>query len=311
VNDVADTGIPWATNDTNRIVVVKSTGTYKTAAKEVHLAFTRPAIFAGPGGLNSSGIGATLDYAGADNAIDGNNWVPPSDDGTIPAVQNNNACGPGTGPKFGIAVPNTTQQAALKAAAEFDGQQGSITGAAPNPPWSPPSPTPSIGVASGLMTLAQLQALADSLSAQAQVTYTPGTILTDVTMSTQAAPKIFTVQCAGYTGTTCLKLDGTTKGAGVLIVMNGELHMRATASWVGLVILVGANVQFDTGGGGGPGNILFGQVYIGESAAVQPRWYRPRNTKLRYSCDGLRVANAAAGFPSATTKEIVWWKQVY
>lgn len=309
-NDAAEAGTP--TNDSNRIVVVKSTGTYKTTAKEVDIAFTRPPIIGGPGGLIAAGNSANLSFSGSANAIDGNNWVPPSDNGVTPAVQDNNACGPGTGPKFGIATPNATQQSEL--ADDASGQPASIMGAAPNPPISPAT-VASIGVSTEIPPLADVQALAESLAAQAHVTYTPGTVIDNVVMSTQAAPKIFSVDCTGYTGggsAGCLQLGGTTSGAGILIVKNGFFQMRATAAWTGLIIVHGATVRFDTGGGGGDGNIVYGQVWIAETnPTAQSWWYRPRNTKLRYSCDALKTANMATGFSSTTTKPIVWWKQVY
>jgi hypothetical protein len=305
-NDAGDGGGP--TTDTNNTVVVKVTGQYRGSNKEIHAAFRRSGIPLPSAGLTSTGIGATLDYSGSDNEINGNNWIPPSDDGSTPAVQDNNACGPGTGPKFGIAVRDATQQQALKDIID-PANHPSVTGAAPNPPWSPPSATPSIGVDGAIMSQVQLESLANELIAKADLTYPPGTTVMSQTLSTQAAPKIVAVDCTGYTGlAACLKLDGTTKGAGMLVVKSGKLHLRATASWTGIVIVVGNNVAFETGGGGGPGNILYGGVLIGENTAVQPQWYKPRNTKLRYSCDAINMANkltTGAGAPRT-----LWWKDV-
>lgn len=71
-------------------------------------------------------------------------------------------------------------------------------------------------------------------------------------------------------GQSCLKLDGSTNGAGVLVVKSGKLQMRATSNWVGLIIMVGENVSFKTGGGG-PGNLVYGSVLIGENTPLQPK----------------------------------------
>ncbi len=302
-NDAADSGGP--TTDTNNTVVVTATGQYGGSTKEVETAFNRSGLPMPSAGLTSTGIGGIIPFSGSSNEINGNNWVPPSDDRLTPAFEDNNACGAGSGPKFGISTRDATAQQALKDnidSAYWD----SITGEEPDPPWSPPSSTPSIGADSTIMSQAQLEDLADDLIAQADVTYTPGTTVTDETIGTQAAPKIVVADCTGYDpASTCLKLNGTTNGAGILVVKNGKFHMRATTEWIGIVIVVGENVQFDTGGGGGPGNILYGGVLIGENTAVQPLWFHPRNTKLRYSCDAINMANGLTG----GGLQAVYWKE--
>ena len=119
---------------------------------------------------------------------------------------------------------------------------------------------------------------------------------------------IHAVDCTGYSGL-CLKLDGTTQGTGYLIVKNGQMLLRATSSWIGIIIVYGTNVKFDTGGGGGPGNIIYGQVLIAEDTAAVAKQFRPRNTKTRYSCDAIAMANLAAGWNPG--KDVVWWKEAY
>ena len=130
----------------------------------------------------------------------------------------------------------------------------------------------------------------------------------DEVLGTQSAPMIHAVDCTGYVGL-CLKLDGTTKGTGFLIVKNGQALLRATASWVGVIIVYGTNVKFDTGGGGGPGNIIYGQVLIAEDTFAVDKQFRPRNTKTRYSCDAIAMANLATGWNPA--RDVLWWKEVY
>ncbi len=120
---------------------------------------------------------------------------------------------------------------------------------------------------------------------------------------------IHAIDCTGYSGL-CLRLDGTTKGTGFLIAKNAQILLRATASWVGVIIVYGSNTKFDTGGGGGPGNIIYGTVLIAENTSAQDKQFRPRNTKTRYSCNAIAMANKSAGW-SSSSKEVVWWKEVY
>ena len=298
-NDPDDMGGPTA--DTNSLVIIRGTGQYSSSTKDILVGFKRYTLPMPPGTLTSVGIGTTVDFAGSKFELDGNNWIPFSDDGLTPAAQDNNACGPGW-PKFGIAVPNVTQHQELKDWIN-PGRADDIMGAMPNPPWNPPSPTPSIG-ARFFLTQDQVVRWADQLMAWADVTYPAGTILTNVELGTQAAPKIVAVDCTGYDpGDTCLMFNGTTHGAGILIVKSGKIWLRATSSWVGLLVVVGEDVSIKAGGGGGPGSIFYGAVIIGEGKAIDPKEFWAVNVQIRYSCDAINMANQLARGP-------FWWKEV-
>lgn len=47
---------------------------------------------------------------------------------------------------------------------------------------------------------------------------------------------------------------------------------------------------------------------MGENTDVMRRFYRPRNTKLRYSCDAIAMANSTLG-PDGQGK-VVWWREM-
>lgn len=303
-NDTADLG--GATNDTNNLVIVKSTGQYQNAAKEVDVAVTRLTLPIPPGGVTSVGIATNVSFAGNAFEIDGNNWIPPSDDGGTPASQDNGACTT-TCPKFGISVPDAVQQLAVKNNLNSS-QQNNVTGATPNPPWAPPSATPSIGVDTTTLTQAQLTDLVNNLIPLADTRYTPGTSLSSATLGTQASPKITVVDATGYTGSDPALTFSASKGAGILIVKNGSLRFTGNSTWVGAVIVIGSNVSIDMRGGGDKS--IYGSVLLAENLDVQaPNAEGEGNVKLRFSNQGVNVANDAGGgkLKGAT----VWWKEVY
>ena len=303
-----DDGDADPTSDRNRTVVIKSTGDFRSGEREIHIAYTMPIFPGGPGAVSFTGVDSRIDYSGSSGSIDGNNWIPPSEDRVIPAVLDNAACGPGSGPQFGISTPDVPQKDNLHATiSSSDGDQ--ILGSAPSPPWSPVDPTPSIGVVPGYLSFSEVETIADALLARADRVFTPGDTALDEVLGTQSAPMIHAVNCTGYTGSLCLKLDGATQGTGFLIVKNGNVLLRATASWVGVIIVYGTNIKFDTGGGGGPGNIIYGQVLVAEDTFAIAKQFRPRNTVVRYSCDGIAMANMAAGWNPG--KDVVWWKEAY
>lgn len=304
-NDPADGGGP--TNDTNDIVIIKATGQSLAAAREVHVAFTRSnGLPTPPAALLSVGVSSNVSFNGNAFTIDGNNWIPPSDDGSTPASENNGACTSTIVPKFGIGVPNATHQLTVKNALSSQ-QQDNVTGDNPNPPWSPASSTPSIGVDTTI-TQDQVLQLVDYLIPLADITYSPGTSITSGTIGTQAAPKIVAVDATGYSGSDPALTLTATSGAGVLIVKNGTLAMKGNSQWVGMVIVLGSNVAIDVSGGGNKS--VYGATLLAEDANVEAVIAEGSgNMKLRYSCGGLAVADLASA--SALSGTTLWWKEVF
>jgi hypothetical protein len=302
-NDAADPGGP--TNDTNDLVIVKATSTYRTAAREVDIGLTRLLLATPPGAITSLGVSTNVSFAGNAFDIDGNNWIPPSDDGTTPETLNNASCGAIPVPKFGIAVPDATQQLGVKNDLTAQ-QQDNVTGDWPNPPWAPVSTTPSIGVDT-TMTLAQLTTLTGYLMPLATMSYAPGTSISSGTLGTQANPELVVVDATGYPGgSPALTLNATT-GAGILIVKNGGLKLAGDSQWVGLVIVIGNNVDIDMRGGGNKS--IYGSVLIAQNLNVQTNQVAGQgNVKVRFSCQGIDAANRAGGGRLRGAQ--VWWREV-
>jgi hypothetical protein len=302
-NDAADAG--GATNDTNDLVVVKATGTFRNAVKEVDVALTRLLLPVPPGGITSIGLSTNVSFAGNAFTIDGNNWIPPSDDGAVPEIQNNAACTSTVAPKFGIAVPDAVQQLGVKNDLTSQ-QQDNVTGAAPNPAWAPPGSVPSIGVDTTI-TQAELAVLTDYLIPLADISYTPGTQISSGTLGTQASPKIVVVDGTGYSGSDPALTLNATKGAGILIVKNGSLRMSGNSQWVGIVIVIGNNVEIDLRGGGDKS--IYGSVLLAENLQVATNQAEGQgNVKVRFSCQGIDVANTAGG--GRLRGATVWWREV-
>lgn len=301
-NDAADPG--GAANDTNDLVIVRATGTFRNAATEVDVALTRVLLPTPPGGITSLGVSTNVSFAGNAFTIDGNNWIPPSDDGLTPESQDNSACGSIPVPKFGIAVPNAADQLNVKNDLT-NPQQDNVTGDTPNPPWAPASATPSIGVDTTI-TQAALETLVDWLAPLADTRYPPGSSISSGTLGTQASPKIVYVDATGYTGSDPALSINATKGAGILIVKNGSLRMSGMSQWVGLVIVIGDNVQIDMRGGGNKN--IYGSVLLAENLDVATNQADGEgNVKIRFSCQGIGVANNIGG--GKLRGATVWWRE--
>lgn len=302
-NDAADPGGP--ANDTNDLVTVKATSIFRTAAREVDVGLTRLLLPVAPGAITSIGSSTNISFAGNAFTIDGNNWIPPSDDGTLPETLNNGACGAIPVPKFGVSVPDATQQLGVKSNLTAQ-QQDNVTGAMPNPPWAPAGPIPSIGVDTTI-TQAQLATLTGYMVPMGTMTYPPGTSISSGTLGTQANPEIVVVDGTGYTGSNPALTLSATSGAGILIVKNGSLRMTGNSQWVGLVIVIGNNVEIDLRGAGDKS--IYGSVLLAENLNVTTNQAEGQgNVKVYFSCQGIDVANRAGGGRLRGAQ--VWWREV-
>ncbi|MFQ5657951.1 MAG: hypothetical protein ACE5G5_10450 [Candidatus Methylomirabilales bacterium] len=303
-NDAADGGGP--TDDTNDLVIVRSTATYLDTVKVVEAAITRVDLPTPEGGMVSVGVSSNVAFNGNSFTIDGNNWIPPS--GGSPASQDNSACTSTTVPKFGIAVPNGTHQLNVKNDLNSQ-QQDNVTGATPDPPWEPASATPSIGVDTS-MTQADLEALVDQLVPLATNTYAAGTHVTSTTVGTQTNPKIVVVDATSYTGSDPALTLNTVNGAGILIVKNGTLDIRGNTQWVGIIIVIGSNIAIEVSGGGN--KAVYGSIMLAEDANIDAAVAEGGGTlDIRYSCDGLNVANEPDEGGGTLAGATIWWREVF
>lgn len=301
-NDAADAG--GATDDTNDIVVVKSTGMYLDADKEIEVAIDRLDFPLPPGAITSVGLASNVTFNGNAFSIDGNNWIPPT--GGNPEVMDNTACTSGPVPRFGIAVPDATHQQDVKDDLTAQ-QQDNVTGSAPNPPWSPPDPIPSIGVDT-TMTQSQLQYLVGRLMPMADYAYAPGTHLSSETLGTQSDPKIVVVDASGYGGSDPALTLSATQGAGILIVKDGTLKLTGASEWIGVVLVIGSNVAIEIDGGGDKS--IYGSAILAEDTNIDATVAAGGgNLKIYMSCQGVEVANNAGG--GTLRGATAYWKEIF
>jgi hypothetical protein len=139
------------------------------------------------------------------------------------------------------------------------------------------------------------------------VSYPPGTSISSGTLGTQANPEIVVVDGTGYTGSDPALTLSATSGAGILIVKNGSLRITGNSKWVGLVIVIGNNVEIDMRGGGD--KAIYGSVLLAENLNVATNQAEGQgNVKVYFSCQGIDVANRAGGgrLRGAQT----WWREV-
>jgi hypothetical protein len=158
------------------------------------------------------------------------------------------------------------------------------------------------------ITQAELAILTDYLIPLATLTYSPGTQISSGTLGTQADPKIVVVDATGYSGSDPALTLSATKGAGILIVKNGSLRMSGNSQWVGIVIVIGNNVEIDLRGGGDKS--IYGSVLLAENLNVATNQAAGQgNVKVRFSCQGIDVANTAGG--GRLRGATVWWREVF
>ena len=303
VNDAADPGGPL--NDTNDIVVVTSSGTFRNAARDVEAGLTRLALPMPAGAITSIGASTNVSFAGNAFTIDGNNWVPPSDNGATPESQDNGTCGSVPVPKYGVAVPDAGQQVDVYNDLNFQ-QMDNITGDAPDPPWNPPSSDPSIGVDTTI-TPDKLAALVDMLIPMADHTYTPGSSFSAATIGTQADPKLVVVDATDYSGTDPALSLHASSGVGILIVKNGGVRFTGNFQWEGLVIVLGDNVEIDMRGGGH--KTIYGSVLLSENLQISTNTVEgDGNVEVKYSCEAINTANQIGGGQLRGAR--LWWREM-
>lgn len=283
-NDAADVA-GNATNpviDTNAVVVVTSTGTYRNGQRIIQAVIGKYLPLT-PGGAITS-IGATTNTFFNGNAfnIDGHDWNPP---------QGGAAAAPSALPaKWGVSVPDATQQTNVlnsltnQQKDNIDGKNGK----------------PSVGVDTTSLTQAQLQNFASAMGTMADNALAPGTHLAGSDCSilgTYSAPKITYVEGGGG-----LTLTGCS-GSGILVVSNGTLTIAGDFFWTGLIVTVGSAVGFTLSGGGNKsvyGSMIVDEVSVLASSDVGVQG----NPTVRYS--SMAIQQATSGNPKLNGYVASW-----
>ena len=203
-----------STTDTDRLLVITATGTYKNASSTIEAVANIPSILP-PGGITNLGPGGRLRLE--DQAeVNGNNFDPPA----LPC--SGAACG-GTANGSVPAKPGILSDTAFSL--ELSGT--------PQVLGTPPTQI------DATQTSTNWQSIATSLIPLATITYTSSAdISAPVTWGTPSNPAITYI-----TGGTVKIRDsgGTLTGAGILIIdgSSGRLEIEGTANFQGLIIVQG------------------------------------------------------------------------
>ena len=102
-----------------------------------------------------------------------------------------------------------------------------------------------------------------------------------------------------------LSISGTSTGAGILILEDGDLDVTGNFRWEGLIIVTGQYVGLRYGGGGN--QTMYGGIVVNETASVNSEVEVDAmgNAKILYSCQALeRVRNMRKMFRAANWREL-------
>ncbi len=282
-----------AVTDTNKVVIVTSTGTYNGATRQIQQVVSHPDLNL-PGGLNLPGLGTNTTFNGNAFVISGNDTNLNDTPGAgTPGICPANVWGIGT-----KDIPTETMvQASLS-----NSQKNNVTGKPQNPGPGygdntiSPDPT---------LTPAQIQKFVDAVRPYADISLqasaanrlqyqdlgdTCAASLSDPNCwGTQSNPKIVYVKgsvdpAQAFFATS---ISGTSSGVGILIVEDGDVNVTGNFRWEGLIIITGQYVGLRYGGGGY--QTAYGGVIVNETASVNSEVEvdSSGNTKILYSCEAL------------------------
>ena len=300
-----------ATTDTNNVVIVTSTGTYNGTTRQIQQVVSHPDLTL-PGGVNLPGMGTNTSFSGNSFTINGNDTNLDNTAGAgIPG-----RCAPSV---WGISVANAATENVVQASLSNQ-QKDNVTGKAQNagPGLGDNTITPDI-----TLTPAQIAKFVNTVrpyvdtslqaSGTSQLSYqnigdTCAANLNDPNCwGTRSNPKIIYVK-----GTVdpaqafyALRLSGTSTGAGILIIEDGDLSITGNFRWEGLILITGQYSGLRYGGGGN--QTIYGGVVVNETvnANSEVEVDAMGNPKVLYSCQAMEnVRNMRRLFRANSWREL-------
>ena len=296
-----------ATQDTNKVMIVTSTGTTPRGTRRVRVVVKKlafpPGLF--PGALNIPGTEAETFFNGTSFTVDGRGYKM---DGTRDA---------GCASVFGVAVspvlgsPPGSNEATVEAslsASQLANIWGKSQTGGPDTSGKPTiAPDPNLTPTMIKDFIDQAKASADVVLTSAQPN---GLSMSSIGATCSTDPKSQT--CWGYkdpvTGEivskvvyvkgspdqkslfTALNISGTSTGYGVLIVEDGDFKINGSFTWNGAIIVTGDYVGLGFMGGGP--QTVYGAV-ISNETATDPGYFEgwvSGNAQIRNSCEALTAA---------------------
>lgn len=275
------------TTDTNNVLVITSTGSYNGVTRQIQQVLTHLLLNV-PGGLDVPGVGTNTTFSGNSFTLTGNDTNLDDTPGSCPPV-------------WGIGVPDSATEGVVQAslsAQQKDNVTGKPQAAGPGLGDNTIAPDASLTPAQIADFVAAVKPYADislQASATSRLSYTDlgsacATNWSDsACWGTRENPKIVYVKGsldpaqAFY----AVSVGGTSTGAGILIIEDGDLSVAGNFRWEGIILITGQYVGLRYGGGGNQG--LYGAVVVNETANLnsQVEVDASGNAKLLYSCQAL------------------------
>ncbi len=309
-NDTQITGQPvdpgGPTVDSNNIVILISTGTYNGATRQIQQVVSHSDLNL-PGGLNLPGLGTNTTFSGNSFTITGNDTNLDDTGGNCPSG-------------WGIGVGDSATELLVQASLTQQ-QKDNVTGKRQNPALAgqgdntiapDPSLTPA-QIAKFVDTVKRYADISLQASGSNHLTYQDiGSTCTSnqndpTCWGTRSNPKIVYVK--GTLDPTqafyALTVSGTSTGAGILIVEDGDVFLAGNFRWEGLIVITGQYVGLRYGGGGN--QTVYGGAVVNETASVnsQVEVDAAGNAKLLYSCQALNnVRNMRKLFRVTSWREL-------
>lgn len=275
------------TTDTNNVLVITSTGSYNGVTRQIQQVLTHLLLNV-PGGLDVPGVGTNTTFSGNSFTLTGNDTNLDDTPGSCPSV-------------WGIGVPDSATEGMVQAslsAQQKDNVTGKPQAAGSGLGDNTIAPDASLTPAQIADFVAAVKPYADislQSSGASRLSYTNlgSTCATNWSDSacwgTRENPKIVYVKGsldpaqAFY----AVSVGGTSTGAGILIIDDGDLSVTGNFRWEGIILVTGQYVGLRYGGGGNQS--LYGAVVVNETANLnsQVEVDASGNAKLLYSCQAL------------------------
>ena len=291
-NDDQITGQPvdpgGAGTDTNSVVILTATGTYNGVTRQIQQVVTHVDLNI-PGGLNLPGLGTNTAFSGNAFTITGNDTNLDDTAGTC-------------APVWGIAVADQVTERQVESSLNAQ-QKDNVTGRRPS--GGPGGSGDSTISRHSSLTPAQIAKFVNAMKPSADITLqasaasrlqyqnignTCAANLDDANCwGTRSNPKIVYLKGSLDPGQAfyAMSISGTSTGAGILIIEDGDLSITGNFRWEGPIIITGQYVGLRYGGGGY--QTIYGGVVVNETAAVNSEVEvdAAGNAKVVYSCQAL------------------------
>ncbi len=278
---------PDPTTDANDVVILTATGTYNGVTRQIQQVVAHADMNI-PGGLNLPGLGTNTAFSGNAFTITGNDTNLNDTAGTCASVW-------GIGVRD-VATENVVQSSLTQP--QKDNVTGKPQAAGAGTGDNTIVPDLSLTPANIAKFVKAVQPYADmtlSASASNRLQYqdignTCAADLKDANCwGTSSNPKVVYVKGTVDPGQAfyALSLSGTSMGAGILIIEDGDLSITGNFRWEGVILVTGQYAGLRYGGGGF--QTIYGGVIVNETvgANTEVEVDASGNPKVLYSCQAL------------------------